>query len=243
MAENIITTESIKKTLISAIDKTFRELEFISGSLNEYDFPEYYLTSNIVQQLRKDYIESPGDPYKIVLEEKTEEFSRSCVPLFGESKDEDESPFGKMIISKPKNTKRNGKIDICVYQDDNAYCCLEVKGNNPPSDEILKDLKRMTELFEIEDRTGENSLQFAVLPFVYDVTSKWFTESRLKNIINTKTEYASQIDSPKVKWSFVLLADKKYESENFPDDEDYREHSYHRLYCAYIGIPVTTENL
>lgn len=235
-----LTVNNIKNTLISAMDKTYCDLEFFTGKLNNYYFPEYLLTCNIAEQIKTDYLDSPGHPYKIILEEKTSDFARACVPLIGEDKNNNDSVFGKMIISSPKNTKRNGKIDISVYQDDNAVCCIEVKGNSPTNEEIDKDLKRMSELFQIKDKTGANTLQLAILPFVYDVTKYWY--SKKESLFKTKEKLAKENTNQNVKWTFVKLKKRENAFQNCPD-EDYTENSYKYLYYAYIGLPISQQNI
>ena len=231
---NEITLPKIKESIITAINNTYVDLFYMQGNYNNYHFPEYFLTSQIACKLKHDFQEAPGEPCQIILEESTEKFARACVPLMADESSST-SVFGKTIISGKKNTTRNGKLDISIYKDEQSYCCIEVKGNKPENSELLKDLKRMTELFEVKDRTGSNTLQFAILPFVIDVTNKWYSEKRIENIIKNKKELLKSVHSSDCKWDFVILKDDRYESKNIIDGEDYTENSYRFLYCAFVG--------
>lgn len=224
----------IKDALINAID----DLNIAYNSLNSFKFPEYYLTANIASTFI-DYAKKQKDEVIIHVEEKTSEFSRYCCPILGIKKDSEDSFFNEPIFSKPKDVVRKGKFDICLYkkndEDKQSFCCIEVKGNRPSNNSLRKDLLRMTELFSKKDETGDNLLEYALLPFVYDVTSNWYTEKRIENIINEKNLIASPMSNSVVNWEFTILDTIKVDTSTDVIEEDYLDCHGKYLVCCFIG--------
>ncbi len=228
----MVSIEELKNCITTAMYATYDDLFKFSGDINGFYYPEYYLTSRIASQLAKNFINTPGNPYKIVLEEKTKNFSFACNPLMCIN---DEYSLGESPFNKPKDTNRSGKIDICVYKTDNgkeSFCCIETKNTSLSPAAFDSDLKRMSELFSFESDTGPNSLQYAFLVFFHDSTKP---NSRPNAIIKNRKAKADEYTNKKVKWSFEKLDPIEPKYKNGSEDEDYRENSC-RIYCfAYIG--------
>ncbi len=230
----------IEDKIKKGIKNTYSDLELFTGEINNYDFPEYLLTVNIAKSVAE-IKDCPIDPWIIKVEESTKKFARSCVPLLSTEDKGDEFGFAKMIISKIKNTKRNGNMDICIYENiqgiNHSRYCIEVKRDSPSKKEILKDLKRMTELFDFQDRTGENCFKEAYLPFVVDITNIMDNKIKIKKVFNKYKGHLKSLNTANVCWELKVFYAAKFDKKNYniPENDDYRDHFYKILGFYYKG--------
>lgn len=152
---NKVVSDSIRAGMKDACDEAF---EF-SGEQGRVLDCEYLLTVKVAQSIRKGLGVTQGSPYRIFLEHRTTRFASGCVPLFGKAPDG--RPY-RSTLRRLKNTTRNGKIDIAVYDDATIaapVCAVEIKGFNPSRTSVLADLRRNLEYLRFQDITGKSRLR------------------------------------------------------------------------------------
>lgn len=230
--------EDIKRNVKEALNDALEDLFIAYDSLNGFKFPEYFLTANIALKFIG-YSRTIDDSIITHIEEKTSEFATHCCPIMGVQDSSDNSIFHEVILAKKKDTIRKGKFDVCLYkkndEDKQSFCCIEVKGNKPSNENLRKDLGRMTELFSIKDKTGKNNFEYAILPFVHDISLKWYSEKRIENIKKEKISMASSLSNEFVNWEFTVLDVKIVDTSTVVIEEDYLDCHGKYLVCCFIG--------
>lgn len=134
---------------------------------------EYLITVNIAQRLSTLGSRAGGDPnLRIRLESKTKDFATACVPF---SRTPQGTPLwrGKTIRRMRKNTRRNGRIDIALFDKSagafgSAIGAIEVKGFRPSKRSVIDDLQRNAEYFLLSDATGTSNISFAAFCALWD---------------------------------------------------------------------------
>lgn len=129
-------------------------------------YVEYLATVSIGQALVRSKHFNYGDQ-EIHFEYSTKKFLTSTVPLIKKSQPLPGHVFGKHILRKLSNTTRNGRIDIALMSTNNngcsfPLCAIEVKGNNPSKNLLVKDLKRNLECMVHSGVTGNSNLKLTL---------------------------------------------------------------------------------
>jgi hypothetical protein len=115
---------------------------------------EYLLTVRVASALR-DLNQGIGFPFKVYIEERTQNFVRKCIPIWPVNSD--------VLIRKQvyRAVKRKGKIDIGVTHDSSPnaqpipVCVIEIKGFDPALKEIRKDLVRNANFMKVGELVGQ----------------------------------------------------------------------------------------
>jgi hypothetical protein len=233
-----IFVNSIKAGMKAACDEMF---EF-SGEQGRSLDCEYLLTVNVARKIHAGLSVTRGSPNRIFLEHRTRRFSSGCVPLFGKGKGGSAS---RSILRKIKNTTRNGKIDIAVYDNgpiEMPVCAIELKGFNPSKTSVLADLRRNLEYLRFEDLTGPNRLKYTFFAAMHSFPKTTSQAGCEKDIEGLKIRYERWIGA------LGALRDVKYDVATFTvesafdvsaadDDETFFELEAHH----FAGVIITFE--
>jgi hypothetical protein len=174
--------QKIFNGMISSCDDMMLFLEDES----EIAAPEYLLTVNVAKSLAtlNQYI---GHPYKIYLERKTKLIASECVPSTGRVEANNFLGF-LPIFRKWLNTDRNGRADICLYNNERKpVCVIELKGFNSNSKQTLLDLKRNANYFTLVCKTGSSQLQHTCFAAMHSYPNS-FTEEDIRGDLDNLTE-------------------------------------------------------
>lgn len=158
---------NFRDALVKAMKRACDDMLRFTGEPAKRINAEYLCTVSVAKEFDRlnGYY---GDPYRIYLEKKAQDFARDCLhPV----------KFGKTFKSrsmirrtaKPK-LSRPGRIDVALYEDvaNNSYlgyqpvCAVELKGFNPSRSRVLADLKRNLEYFSLQGNTGGSVLGTAL---------------------------------------------------------------------------------
>lgn len=169
-----------------------------------------------------------GHPYKVYLERKTRLIATDCVPLFGKAPATNSLGY-KNVRRRKQNTTRNGKVDISVYDSTSKpfatpFCVLELKGFDPSRTDVLKDLRRNAEFFQVSCRTGASSINYAFLAamhsFPKSVSDKHIEDDLLK-LKNKYERWQSEVGIPKdVDYKINVSTVSEGKDFSYPDDSD-----------------------
>ena len=139
---------------------------------------EYLLTVNVAQQLIEWNEKEAHWSYAINLEYDVEEFLKNAFLPYritgGLFDSEIISPGIKDFLKKEKEKKkkkedtefRYGRIDIGISQENiefsgykESISGVELKGINPTTDSVIKDIERLIKSMELSDKDFDNSIQ------------------------------------------------------------------------------------
>ncbi|CAI2302480.1 hypothetical protein [Vibrio parahaemolyticus] len=162
--------ESTKKGLKSAL----YDAHSFTESFSSITSAEYILTVNVAQQISKLGPKKGPALITINVEMQTKKFASMCVPLMKKtpiSKPSKGFPRNKTVFRTPKNTSRNGKIDIAVLKqgtlEDKPVCAIELKGFNPTKGLVIKDIERNLDYFSFTGQTGKSKIEFTEFCALY----------------------------------------------------------------------------
>jgi len=196
---NII--EKTKAGICSSISDAISFTENFSAIANA----EYLITTNVAQKISELGPVKGSAPITIHLEMPTKDFASKCIPLF-KKQTLDKSPGfrkTKTLFRKPKNTKRNGRIDLTVLKtggyEGTPVCAIEVKGVNPSRIPIIKDLKRNLEYFKVFCETGESRIEFTAFCTIHTFNKSVLkSETQINFNLTTKKykAYVSELNIP-----------------------------------------------
>lgn len=170
--------EKIWKGMRASCSDTFFFLEDESQQIAA----EYLLTVNVAKNLA-DLNKYIGYPYKIYIERKTSLIATDCVPLFG--REVAINIFGyRRVLRKRQNTSRNGRADIALYYNtgglsDTPVGVIELKGFDPGSTYVIKDLSRNVEYFNLKCRTGVSQIKYTCFAAMHSFP-KSITDEQIK---------------------------------------------------------------
>lgn len=155
------TIEEFQNAIFTGLENACNDAYHFTGEVNARIRPEYIVTVNVAKGLFTMNEGQTGYGYNLIIrfEERTENFAIACVPKMVATNVFD------MKFRGYHNTERNGKIDLCIYDEFNrAICPIEIKDFCPSNNEILKYLERNLQLMQLEDKdTGKSTLEFAFL--------------------------------------------------------------------------------
>jgi hypothetical protein len=138
--------DRVKDLIRNAMRTSCEDAEWFSEDKASGFNVEYLLTINTAKALRE-LCSSPSIPYQIYLEKRTRPFCRACFPLFHtEMRGRIPRVLSPRRISK---LRRNGRIDIAIFEDDRALCAIELKGFNPEKKAVTQDLHRNAQYFSL----------------------------------------------------------------------------------------------
>ena len=242
MYENIIVPEIIAG-MKAAHSNAIQFTENFAPILNT----EYLITVNIAQKISKLGPIGEGNPTKVYLEEPTKTFSSKCVPLM-KSVIIKNYFNNNVVFRKPKNTDRNGRIDISVYEDalsgleDKPVCAIEVKGVGPSKKLVIKDLNRNLEYFKLFCKTGPSIIEFTAFSAMYSYPKSINSSEEKTNNDIVKDKYEKYLNSialpsnveAEIKEFTVskFLREPGYQSPEFEYEDD--SHELHHL----VGVIV-----
>ncbi|MRX27282.1 hypothetical protein [Kangiella sp. HZ709] len=193
---NIIQAElDISNKLKKAMETSCDDALYFSDDETNLIDAEYLLTVNsakAIQELNQGF----GVPYKIRLEDNTKRFATACTPILGKKPADNFMGF-KSVARCQNDTRRPGKIDIAIYIDSNgfdqAFCPIEVKGFNANKREIVKDLQRNADYFNLSSPTGKSELPFAFFVALHSYQKVWSDSKEAKNIEKVERKYEGYI--------------------------------------------------
>jgi hypothetical protein len=157
-----LTKYDIQEAIFLGLENACKDAYHFTGEVNAKIKPEYIVTVNIAKGLFSLNKGETGYGYGIIIkfEEPTATFATACVPRIIV-----EDLFN-MKLGSLQNTERNGKIDICIYNEsgERPICPIEVKDFNPSKGEVLSDIKRNLQLMQLDDtQTGGSILDYAFI--------------------------------------------------------------------------------
>jgi len=190
----MVTKTEIENVIFSGLTNACADAYHFTGEVNAKIKPEYIVTVNVAKEFFTINNGQAGYGHEFILkfEEDTTTFAMACVPQMVAD------DIFSIKIRGFQNTDRNGKIDICVYDQfgDKPICPIEIKDFNPSKAEILKDLKRNLQLLELVDKnTGASILKFAFLA-VLEEHKNCLTEKNIsKGLDKIKAKYEKRLKS------------------------------------------------
>lgn len=201
---NYIESKTISCFIKKSIDETFKDIVSFCSDPRDLIQAEYLFTVNTAKMLSKSKLPG-GEPYRIIMEKKTNLLINECFPLW---KIEKNNTFSRSRVIhnyiRNKSSIRKGKIDIVVYKNnDDIYhnqnyylpiCAIELKAFTPSSDNIKKDLKRNLAFLNLNANIGNNSIKFTAFS-----SFEWFKSIEIdnddKHLSTVREKYKTIIDS------------------------------------------------
>lgn len=195
---------SFRGPLVKAMKRACDDMLRFSGEPAKRINAEYLFTVAVAKELDglNGYY---GDPYRIYLEKKAQDFAKDCLHPVN---------FGNALkrgsitrrTGAPK-LSRSGRIDVAVYEDvpNNGYlghqpiCAIELKGFNPARTLVLKGLRRNLEYFSVKGNTGSsvlNTTLFGALHSWSKVGTKSEEEAKAEKLKNRYESWTSEL--PKI---------------------------------------------
>lgn len=180
------------------MQKSHRDTFKFTGSPANRFGAEYLFTVNVAQAIGE--INSfGGEPYRIHIEARVKDVALDCLPVIKKSSSGwiKNSTIFRHSQKKP-TIGRDGRIDIAIYKEGDAslyydhvpFCIIELKSFNPPSNKIIEDLKRNTELLRASGPTGDSSLQAGIFSAAHQI-NKFYDDRKLKeSIASIKSKYS-----------------------------------------------------
>ena len=201
-----IEPKTISCFIKKSIDETFKDILSFCSDPRDLIQAEYLFTVNTAKMLSISKL-SGGEPYRIIMEKRTNLLINECFPSSKTEKIEKNKAFSRTrIISTVitnKSNIRKGKIDIVIYRyDDDLYhnqrdylpiCAIELKAFNPSSDNVKKDLKRNLAFLNLSANIGVNSLTFTAFS-----SFEWFKSIKIdddcEHLSKVREKYENIID-------------------------------------------------
>ena len=195
--------KDIEKKIYKGLQYTCIDAINFNGMFDSKIKPEYLITINIAKAISELNF-YPGSPFLIRLEEKTTDFATKCVPNIAW-----EEIFAPTIFRTAKNTNRNGRFDIAIYEDEieKPLTAIEVKLINPRKEAIKDDIIRLSELLYLTDKnTGDSKIKCSYFACIELNENIKFLKNTSANSKNVKSKY-------KV-WLKEILNDGSLENDN-----------------------------
>ena len=213
------TQEEFQDAIFIGLQNACEDAFHFTGEINSKIKPEYIVTVNVAKGLFSLNNGQSGYGYEFTIkfEEDTSTFATACVPQMAA-----EDIFS-MKLRGFQNTTRNGKIDICIYDQsgEKPICPIEVKDFNSSTSEILKDLERNLQLLELVDSsTGNSTLKFAFLATLEEHKNCLTEKNIEKGLSDIKKKYIKRLKPflDKLK-NYELIITTKTVAKNLVDIE------------------------
>ncbi|ELJ8531306.1 hypothetical protein RUK45_003383 [Vibrio cholerae] len=188
--------EKTKEGMCSALSDAVSFTENFASIANA----EYLITTNVAQKISE--LGPLRGPAQISthVEMPTKDFASKCVPLMKQPIVKNFSDLHKKtVFRKPKNTERNGRIDIAVLKqgtlENTPICAIELKGFNPAKNLVIKDLNRNLEYFKLYCSTGKSQIEFTQFCAIYQFSKAILKSDIPKNIQAVTTKYQSYLSA------------------------------------------------
>lgn len=233
---------SIQQKIVNAVLNGLAEACNDSVAFNGFEYPdikpEYLLTVNVAQQIRREC-----DDLAIRLEEKTSEVVEKCIP----DASKDLMEYFTNLKNFGEKISREGKFDIVLYPNsyrEKVMAVVELKGFQASTNGIQEDIRRIAE-FLVEDTT----LQFGLVAYIRD-DRKCFTKARMagrveqvriryQKLLNKHFNNNLQITTTADARTVYETLFKNDEEINSFDDEDLGDEVKERVH--YVGVIVLVE--
>ncbi|HHR6038079.1 TPA: hypothetical protein ACS70C_002471 [Providencia alcalifaciens] len=197
-----------EKKLIEAMYQTIREFFHFTDEESRVLNVEYLLTVNVAKKLIEINEGYPG-PYRVYLEHPTKILQADCLPIAING-----SMFSKSEIRiYDKYISRPGRVDVCVYKQDNVYkyplFLVEVKGFNPRLGEVEKDIIRISQFMNATCNTGASLLKSSFFISLYRYEKVYNDTVENKLLDKSKEKIKSIIEK-------IGIENIKYKISAFP---------------------------
>lgn len=241
------TKEQFESAIFNGLRNACEDAVHFSGHISARIRPEYVVTMNVAKALFEIDHSGYGSNFTVKFEEKTAKFATACI-----SHSNGRNIFS--LVNSRYNTKRNGRIDIAVYDESGQrpICPIEVKDFEPSKVELALDLERNIQFLKINDvHTELSTVEFAFLASLEEhknCVNKGNKDFGLRNletryrkmladIIDNNNDITITIAAKTV--AEDLLEDSFDHTKEGIDDYDFAEivaEKYH-----YVGIIITVE--
>lgn len=243
------TKEQFESAIFKGLMNACEDAVHFSGHISAKIRPEYVVTVNVAKALFEIDYSGYGSNFTVRFEEKTAKFATACVPHSN----------GRDIfnlINSRYNTKRNGRIDIAVYDESGQrpICPIEVKDFEPSKLELALDLERNIQFLRVNDIHAElSTVEFAFLASLEEHKNCVNKGSKDFGLRSLETRYRKMLadiiaDNNDIIITITartvaedLLEDSFDHTKEGMDDYDFAEmvaEKYH-----YVGIIITAERL
>jgi hypothetical protein len=229
--------ENIKTKVIEAMHAACDDALYFSDDLTQQIDAEYLLTVHVAKKIAE-LNTCFGEPFKIYLERQTRVFATDCILLFGEKSLSNR--FGSAKIRLPKNTQRNGKIDVTIYHG-TPLCAIELKGFTSKKAAIKKDLERNVEYFNLRCQTGRSLIKFTIFAGLESHPKTYTRADTQKNIARIRRKYENWLSEIKIDLSIhveiLAFTIRDYIDEDCHPlviGDDFSDRRHH-----FVGVVVT----